>query len=468
VRTIWLVFFATLGVRLLAMAGTYTFGTDSAAFLRMAEQMREGAWHEALETYYHPGYPAAVALFSHLTGDFEWAGYLVSMLFGSLAAIPLYLLARDAVGRSAALIAVTLYAFHYALVDLHTDVMTEGLYYAALFGAIWLGRAFLDSRRLLWAMGAGVAASVAYLTRNEGVIAIAGLSCWFLFEAVRRRDRSSGALVMGTVLAGACFLICSMPYLNWVRGELGEWGLSPKGSARAATGAIGGESIRHRWGLTNKLLYHFARLHFHILLVPLVVGLALAWKESVWKRLYLVSWPVVYLLAVGTFMHRIGYVSYRYIIPSFCLLLPFLALGLLKLVSRMRPPARAKAAVALTLVATLVVGFKVFDIHRYEDLSLVRAGEWIRTDAKRRPLIMTTRDKVVWYAKGTMKHNLEAFKDAQKVDYVVFGEDDQDRPEWQFIPEMEKDGRFQRIPGDFTGGDRRQKPVRVYRVVREK
>jgi hypothetical protein len=33
---------------------------------------------------------------------------------------------------------------------------------------------------------------------------------------------------------------------------------------------------------------------------------------------------------------------------------------------------------------------------------------------------------------------------------------------------MEKDARFQRIPGDFTGGDRRQKPVRVYRVVREK
>ena len=63
-RFLWGIFLTVLAVRLMAWAGTYTFGTDSAAFLRMAELMREGSWHAALKTYYHPGYPAVVAIAS--------------------------------------------------------------------------------------------------------------------------------------------------------------------------------------------------------------------------------------------------------------------------------------------------------------------------------------------------------------------------------------------------------------------
>ncbi|HKS16170.1 MAG TPA: glycosyltransferase family 39 protein, partial [Planctomycetota bacterium] len=193
-RTLWAIFLAVLAVRLMAWAGTYTFGTDSAAFLRMAEQMCAGSWHDSLKVYYHPGYPAVVAVFSYVVGDFERAGFIVSILFGSLAVLPLYLLARDTFGRSAALMTVVLYGLHSALVELQVDVMTEGLYCATLFTAIWMGRRFIDTRRLPWSIGAGVAAAAAYLTRNEGLIAICGLACWFLFEAIRRRDRSSGDL----------------------------------------------------------------------------------------------------------------------------------------------------------------------------------------------------------------------------------------------------------------------------------
>ena len=466
-RTLWLVFLAVLAVRIAAWAGTYAIGTDSAAFLRMAEQMRAGQWHEALKTYYHPAYPAAVALTSVVVGDIERAGFVVSILFGALAALPLYLLARDMMGRPAAIVAVVLYAMHYAIVDVHVDVMTEGLYFAALFGSIWMGWRFLDSGRLLWSLGAGIAASVAFLTRNEGVIAIAGLACWFLFEAARRRDRSSGGLVVGTALAVGCFLIASMPFLVWVRGELGgHWGLTAKGSGRSAAAAFSGDALTHRGDLTAKALVAFAKLHFYVLLAPLGVGLALAWREGVWKRLYLLSWPVAYLLAVGYAMHGIGYLSYRYLIPSTCLLLPFTAFGLLKLVEPAPERFRMRAAAAVTLMAALLVGYKVFDVHRYEDLALVRAGAWIRSQGGRRPGILTTRDKVVWYAAGNLKPAPEKFDDALSADYVVFTERDWERREWPFMPELDKDPRFQRVGEDFTQGEKGRRPVRVYRVNR--
>ncbi len=465
-RTLWGVFLAVLAVRLMAWAGTYTFGTDSAAFLRMAELMREGSWHEALKTYYHPAYPAVVALTSFVVGDIERAGFLVSILFGSLAALPLYLLARDLFGRPAALVSVVFYALHYALVDLHVDVMTEGFFLAALFGSIWMGRRFLDSNRLPWALGAGVAAAGAYLARHEGLVAICGLACWFLFEAVLRRDRTSGDLVLGTVLAVGAFLIASMPFLVWVRGEMGRWTTTAKGSGQAFLRVVSGEDLTHRGALTAKAIREFAQLHSYVLLVPLAAGLAWAWREERWKRLYLLSWAVAYLGGVLYAMHGIGYVSYRYLVPGFCLLLPFTAWGLLRLADRLPERVRLRTAVVTTLVLGLLVGYRSFDVHRWEDVPLVRAGEWIRANSTKRPDILTTRDKVVWYAKGNLRPAPDSIEDAASADFVVFTERDWERREWKFMPEIEVDKRFERVGQDFTTGMKKQRPVRVYTVVK--
>jgi 4-amino-4-deoxy-L-arabinose transferase-like glycosyltransferase len=464
-RLLWTVFLAVLAVRLVAWAGTYTFGTDSSQFLRMAELMRDGSWHVALKTFYHPGYPATVAVTSMAIGDIETAGFLVSVLFGSLAVVPLFLLARDLFGRPAALVTGVLYAMHFPLIEVQVDVMTEGLYCAALFTAIWMGRRFMVSNRLAWALGAGTAASAAYLVRNEGMIAIFGLSCWFLFEAVRRRDRTSGDLFLGTLFAVGAFLIAAMPFLVWVRGEMGYWTTTAKGSGQAFLRS-GGEGVTHREALTVKALLAFAKLHYFVLLAPLAAGLALAWREERWKRLYLVSWPVVYLAAVGYAMHGIGYVSYRYLLPGFCLLLPFTAWGFLKLVERLPLAQRGRMAIAGTIAMALLVGFKTFDVHRWEDVPLTRAGEWIRGNSKPRPNIFTTRDKVVWYARGFLLPPPASINDAASADFLVMTERDWVRREWSFMPNLEGDPRFERVAQDFTAGKEGQRPVRVYRVIK--
>jgi 4-amino-4-deoxy-L-arabinose transferase-like glycosyltransferase len=457
---------AVLAVRLVTWAGTYTFGTDSAAFLRMAEQMREGSWHQALKTYYHPGYPATIALFSYVVGDIERAAFVVSILFGSIAVIPLFLLARDFFGRPAALITVALYALHYPLVDIHVDVMTEGLYCAALFGAIWMGRQFLDRPRLGWALGAGALAAGAYLVRHEGLIAVCGITCWFLFEAVRRRDRSSLDLVIGTAIAAAIFMVLSMPFLIWVKGEMdGHWATTAKGSGSPLKDLLEGRLVRHQGSVTPKAMLAFVQeLNFYVLMIPLLAGLALAWREERWKRLYLLSWPVAYLLGVFYTMHGMAYVSYRYLLPAFCLLLPFTAWGLLRLMNYVPDRHRLRATVAATALLGLLIGYKAFDIHRWEDVPLIRAGEWIRAQAAKRPDILTTRDKVTWYAKGNLRLAPKTIDDAVSADFIVFTERDWNRREWAFMPELDRDARFERIPDDFAEGRKGQRPVRVYRV----
>jgi len=464
-RTLWAIVLAVLAVRLMVWAGTYTFGTDSAAFLRMAELMRGGAWHDALKINYHPGYPAVTAAVSWIVGDIERSAFLISILAGTLAVVPLYLMARDFFGRPTALVTVALYALHYALVELHVDVMTEGLYCAALFGAIWMGRRFIDTNRLFWALGAGVLAAGAYLVRHDGLIAICGLTCWFLFEAVRRRDRSSGDLVLATALAVGAFFIASMPFLVWVRGEVGGWATTAKGSGTPLKNLLEGRIVSHQGGVTWKAIMAFVQeLNSYVLLVPLAAGLGLAWSAERWKRLYLLSWAVAYFLGVGYTMQGMGYVSYRYLVPGFCLLLPFTAWGLLRLVDRLPERIRVRSAIAATLVLGLLIGYKSFDVNRWEDVPLIRAGEWIRANSSKRPDILTTRDKVVWYAKGNLKLAPQSIQDAVSADFVVFTERDWIRKEWPFMPEMDADPRFERIADDFASGRKGQRPVRVYRV----
>ncbi|HTF55748.1 MAG TPA: glycosyltransferase family 39 protein, partial [Planctomycetota bacterium] len=443
-RLIVYLFLVVLAVRVMALAGTYTFGTDSAAFLRMAELMREGSWHAALKTGYHPGYPAAIAAVSLLTGNLVGAGFLVSLLFGSLAALPLYLLARDSFGRPAALITVALYAMHYPLVDLHTDVMTEGLFCAALFTSLWMGRRFIDAPRLPWALGAGLAAAGAYMVRHEGLIALCGLACWFLFEAARRRNRSSGDLVLGAAFLVGTFFVASMPFLIWVRGEMGRWATTAKGSGIPLQKAMEGEVVAYRGDLTSKALIAFVRLNYIVLLVPLAAGLALAWRQEKWRRLYLLSWAVAYYVGVAYTMQGMGYVSYRYLLPGFCILLPFIAWGVLELI-RLRPmgPPHRAAAIA-TLVLCAIVGYRDFDVHRWEDLPLVRAGEWIREHAQGRPRILSTRDKVAWFAKGDLGPPPATVDEAAAADFLVFTRQDFVRREWACMPELERDARFER------------------------
>jgi len=460
-------FLVVLAVRLMALAGTYTFGTDSAAFLRMAELMREGSWHAALKTGYHPGYPAAIAAVASVTGNIVGAGFLVSLLFGSLAVMPLYLLARDSFGRPAAFIAVALYAMHYALVDLHTDVMTEGLFCAALFTALWMGARFIEVRKLPWALGAGLAAAGAYLVRHEGLIALCGLVCWFGFEAVRRRNRESGDFVLGIAFLVGAFFVASMPFLLWVRGEMGgRWATTAKGSGIPLQRAMEGEVVSYRGDLTAKALDAFLKLNYYVLLVPLAAGLALAWRQDRWKRLYLLSWAVAYYLGVAYTMQGMGYVSYRYLLPGFCLLLPFIAWGLLEII-RLRPmgPPHRAAAIA-TLVLCAFVGYRNFDVHRWEDLPLVRAGEWIREHHPGRAKVLSTRDKVAWYAHGDQIPPPATIDDAAKADYLVFPSRDFERREWTCMPDLARDPRFEKVPGDFTGGAKAQRPVMVYRVKR--
>lgn len=393
--------------RLVAYLGTGIFGTDSAQFLLMAQWMGEGRFQDALAITYHPLYPLLVAAAAPLAGGVEPAGFWVSMVLGSAAAAPLYFLVSSTFGRPAAFLTGLFYCFQPHTVELHADVMTEGAFTFFLFGAAWLSRKGLEAPSVESSILAGLSASAAYLTRPEGILAVAFVTLWPVAEWARKRDRAAARLG-GAALALAAAALLAFPFLLWVRHETGVWALSAKGSVRNAglapvpPGEAGGVpeepagSVASRYG---RFAHSILRVTSGVTIPFLLLGLAQLRGRGLWGPLFYFSLPAAYLGGLLWSLRSHPYWSYRYVVPSMNLLFVLAALGILgalRYAERWKPERRwapwAAALVILTAVAPYVRHLRS---HRTEEAALREAGAWLRERGATR--VMSTTDKVGFF-----------------------------------------------------------------------
>src|SRR5206468_579871 len=120
----------------------------------------------------HPLYPMLIALIRSVTVTTEQSGMVVSVVLGAAAVVPLFAMVRTVFGRPAAFVTGLLYAFGPALVQVQSDVMTEGTYFFFFFSAMWLTWRMAEEPSLARGVVLGAAAAGAFLTRPEGLLPI--------------------------------------------------------------------------------------------------------------------------------------------------------------------------------------------------------------------------------------------------------------------------------------------------------
>ncbi len=189
------------GLRTAAALRTEIVARDAVTYLGLAADVGEGRFDRALASPYPPGFPAAVAAAVRaLPGPvapaavspaapvsrasdralrratYERAGLAVCVAAGTLAIVPLFLVARRLFGESAALATAFAAALQPYFVRYSAEIVSESLYALALLTAVYLAFRSLEpeSRRpILAAAGASVAAFAAFATRPEGLTLIA-------------------------------------------------------------------------------------------------------------------------------------------------------------------------------------------------------------------------------------------------------------------------------------------------------
>lgn len=218
-------------VRLFFLRFEHAAGWDEINYLKLGASGAIHGLNHVLHPYWTPLYPLTVALMGKLFHDYEVAGRLVSILFGALLIVPVYLFSLRYFSRKIAVFSSLLIAFFPALIESSTSAETEPLYNFVAAMGILVGFYVLNQKSHWGAAMAGILFGLAYLTRPEGIglyLVFSGIVvCMTLFEVVKYHKFKSTLLFLIVTLG---FFITSSPYLIYLKKVTGHWTISSKGA----------------------------------------------------------------------------------------------------------------------------------------------------------------------------------------------------------------------------------------------
>ena len=122
---VWLVILAGVALRLFAFNYTYVINPDGVHYIHQARAIYYGDWKNIFScgVSYLSNFPLFIALFYKVAGDWVFAAKSVSLLFGSLLLVPLYLLFRRFFDKPVSLLGTLVFALIPNHVDKSADVL---------------------------------------------------------------------------------------------------------------------------------------------------------------------------------------------------------------------------------------------------------------------------------------------------------------------------------------------------------
>ncbi len=423
-RILLIIFGLALGVRVILLINPEVIHNDGIEYIHSAKRIVSGDWSMGRVP---PLYPALIGFFYWLIRDFEIAGILVSVLFGSFIIFPIFYLGKELFNVRTGILASLLASVHPFLFIYSGSVLTESTYY------------FITSTSVLfgwWAFCTGffrhliifnLFATLSYLTKPEAIGLILIFSLWVLGvhpPAERRPFWKKIRVIMLTLLI---FLIFASPYLIKIRFETGEWRVSQKivisiGSPSKEKGVPTIDDIRKRkeFPLVSLIkdplttiakaskgffvaLYKFF-LAFHPLLF---IFACLGWVFLLRKKdrfslkgsLYLLMHFVFFFGVVFPFF----WVTRRYTSQMIPLTIPWAAYGLLGILGRLsrkfEKEQLKKNLPALFLILLVVGMFIQGNLPRREHRLIQReVGKWMRENLDRGAKVMSRMPQEAFYA----------------------------------------------------------------------
>lgn len=201
---------------------------DGLRYVAGAQAVERGDWSASIvRAVDHPAYPMAIAGAHRLLGggespqDWQTAAQVASVVAGVLLIIPLYLVALELHGATAAWLACALPLLIPNTGHVLADVLSEGLFLLFWTWGCWFTLRFLKRGETLWLAPMVLAAGLAYLTRPEGLLLPAALAATLGLMLPRPSIRLSWpAWIRATALIVIGPLLVMGPYVA-LKGGIG-------------------------------------------------------------------------------------------------------------------------------------------------------------------------------------------------------------------------------------------------------
>lgn len=166
--------------------------SDSVIYMSMARRFLEGQPEYLLHPMWQPLYPLTSAFFFLIFKDWLVAARMVSVVFGSLLVIPVYLLTKNLLGKYPAVLASLLVIFLKPLTVSSIAPLSEALVIFFFWSGLYLLWKGVQKANYFFSFLAGISWGLTYLTRTEGAFALAGFTIMtFFYLAWRTLSRHS-------------------------------------------------------------------------------------------------------------------------------------------------------------------------------------------------------------------------------------------------------------------------------------
>jgi hypothetical protein len=403
-----LILLLVIGVvlRIYAFSQIYMISLDGVfPYIPMAKLFYHGEYLQALRQPELPLYPFLISMLTHITGNFELSGQLLSIIFSLAALFPLYFVGRSLFGPRAAFWTTILYLVNPLMLNCSVDVLKEGLLVFLFFSSVYCSLRFLqegNGRWLIWTVAFSAAGA---LVRVSSLVVLVVLGAWLVYRVlsgkVQERRLAYRYLWVFAAAFGLILIVIIPGLLGW------EFWISKKPYKVV-------EGIFYRWFVSDwpalsqmgesslAIVKRFIEKAYPLplLLALFGIGWRVKVKEFSAEERYLAFLMVVLIVILFPTLYASG----RYHLPAIFLLYLWAGFGFAK-VSKLIERRFAKyprltmgILAMILLVSILPASLKP---QRLDKIGLKEAGLWLRKQVLSPPLILTDDPRVAYYAGGT-------------------------------------------------------------------
>lgn len=413
-------------LRLYSAASTAIINNDGVVYISQAMALYAGNWGLAKScgteyiSLYHLLIPPAYAVIGH----WEWAARSVSILFGTLALIPFFFLARSFCTPPWALLATAAYALNPFFVEKSGDAIKDPLgWFFSTLGFLLFINALKSERRLYLFSLSCLSFCIGIFARIEILAYLAGTLVFVMFTGERRAKRTTFfvapllIIVVGLIVSAVFFGVSEGLWSDYLlprlRGFFSDFGND-----------LGRASL---WKQTIEFLTLSAKFLTQVAFPPFLA--LILWGVLVVKRAGYGVKPFRYLLLLFfvSFIALYGYsfefitvYRARFAVLMVLPLLPFIGPGLERCSALLQRKGFSSAKGYLVLGLIIVACSLPFSIDsRREDKRLYREiGEFVASiDSSHGAVIAGPDARIAFYA--AIRNNA-MLCGAQRVTYERF------------------------------------------------
>jgi 4-amino-4-deoxy-L-arabinose transferase-like glycosyltransferase len=208
-------------LRLYVVLNAVVIAQDSITFIEVAKLFSEGNFSDLFHKLRPPLYPAAIALFSHITGDFVIAARVVSLVAGTMVVLVSFYLGRLIFNERVGLLTAFFVTIHPYLIRYSGDALCESLYHLLAALVTFFGLKALKRKKYLDIILTSFFGLLAYLTKTGAIGFLIVISILMVIYQIKDIRKDWFKRLKLIICCWMFFIVLALPYLIFMYHEYG-------------------------------------------------------------------------------------------------------------------------------------------------------------------------------------------------------------------------------------------------------